>query len=319
MTTRDLDGAAGADGSDATLEENLQKLDELTHRLLHVINGQRQTPVGLFGPSPELFAQAASEYWITALSNPEKIFDQQIAYWGEALKNFIAAQDLLAQDGGQTPDDSGPTDVRFAHALWRTNPFFYLVQQQYQSNARAIRDAIGAIETLEDADKARLAYFAEQIVDLMCPTNFLATNPDALSHAAETKGASLVRGLENLIRDFEENDGDLIISLSDKAAFQLGGNLATTPGKVVFRNRLFELLQFAPATETVHAVPLVIFPPWINKYYILDLKPQNSLIRWLVDQGYTVFVVSWVNPDASFADTDITAVSYTHLTLPTIA
>ena len=112
-----------------------------------------------------------------------------------------------------------------------------------------------------------------------------------------------MRGLENLVRDVEANKGELQVTLADKEAFKLGQNLATTPGKVVFRNRLFELIQFAPTTDQVHRTPLLIFPPWINKYYVMDLKPQNSLIKWIVDQGYTLFVVSWVNPDASYADT----------------
>ena len=126
---------------------------------------------------------------------------------------------------------------------------------------------------------------------MMSPTNYLGTNPEALARAVETEGQSLVDGLENLVRDIEANSGDLIVTLADKDAFKVGGNLATTPGKVVFRNRMMELIQYAPATDEVYETPLVIFPPWINKFYILDLKPQNSLIKWMVDQGFTLFVV----------------------------
>eukprot|EP01031_Cornospumella_fuschlensis_P008894 gene8894-10939_t len=137
---------------------------------------------------------------------------------------------------------------------------------------------------------------------MLAPTNFLGTNPDALEKAIATDGESLVKGLENLVADIEAHDGEMLPTLSDPAAFTLGENIATTPGSVVFRNRMLELIQFKPTTETVYETPLLIFPPWINKYYVMDLKPQNSLIKWIVDQGFTLFVVSWVNPDATYAD-----------------
>jgi len=137
---------------------------------------------------------------------------------------------------------------------------------------------------------------------MMSPTNFLATNPDALERAVETEGESLLRGMENLIGDLEANNGELVVRLADEKAFELGQNIATTPGKVVFRNRMFELIQYTPTTKEVHKTPVIVFPPWINKYYILDLKAQNSYVKWVVDQGYTLFMVSWVNPDGAYRD-----------------
>jgi polyhydroxyalkanoate synthase len=165
-----------------------------------------------------------------------------------------------------------------------------------------ITAAVAQVEGLSSKDQARLEYFSSQIIDMMAPTNFFGTNPDALEKAFLSKGESLVKGLENLIRDLESNNGELLVRLADETAFKVGSDLAATPGKVVFRNRLFELIQYSPSTEMVYQTPLLIFPPWINKFYILDLKPHNSLIRWIVDQGYTLFVVSWVNPDTSYAD-----------------
>ncbi len=155
--------------------------------------------------------------------------------------------------------------------------------------------------TLDPNDKKRIEFFTRQIVEMFAPTNFLGTNPDALEKAVATDGESLVKGLENLVADIEANNGELLVTLADPDAFHIGQNIATTPGAVVFRNRMFELIQYNPATETVHQTPLLIFPPWINKFYVLDLKPQNSLIKWIVEQGFTLFVVSWVNPDASYA------------------
>ena len=164
-----------------------------------------------------------------------------------------------------------------------------------------MREAISQLEGLDDTQIRRLRYFTDQVIDMMAPTNFLGTNPEALEKALQTQGQSLINGLENLISDMEANEGELIVRLADEDAFSLGENIATTPGKVVFRNDLHELIQYTPSTEKVHEIPLIIFPPWINKFYILDLKEQNSFIKWAVGQGFTVFVVSWVNPDASYA------------------
>ena len=176
------------------------------------------------------------------------------------------------------------------------------MKQQYLTNADAIRKAVQDAGEMEGKDKQRLTYFADQIIEMMSPTNFLPTNPDALEKAVETEGQSLIDGLENLVTDLEANNGELVVRLADESAFELGSNIATTPGDVVFRNRMMELIQYKPATETVHETPIVLFPPWINKFYILDLKAQNSLIKWVTEQGYTLFVVSWVNADASHAE-----------------
>lgn len=193
-------------------------------------------------------------------------------------------------------------DKRFANPLWETNPYFNYVKEQYFLNAEAIRAAAVEADGLDAKDKRRLAFFAQQIIDMMSPTNFLGTNPDALERAVETEGESLVKGLENLISDLEANNGEMIVRLADDTAFELGGNIATTPGEVVFRNEMMELIQYAPATDEVFATPIVMFPPWINKFYILDLTAQNSMIKWITEQGYTLFMVSWVNPDKSHAD-----------------
>ncbi len=158
-------------------------------------------------------------------------------------------------------------------------------------------------EGLEEKEQKRLSFFTKQFIDAMAPTNFPMTNPDVLKATLENKGENLMAGLKNFARDLEQGDGQLKIAMTDPEAFTLGENVATTPGKVIFQNRMFQLIQYAPATEKVNKRPLLIFPPWINKFYILDLQPKNSLIKWMVDQGHTVFVVSWVNPDDdSYAD-----------------
>ncbi len=305
MTTNDLESTGSAGPNLAKLESNLVKVEELTQRLLKVMGQGRQVAPALQGPSQELYMKAATAYMTEMVNNPAKLIEHQIEFWGKSVKHFVEAQHLLVQGKLEPPKDETPKDRRFSHELWETNPYFNFIKQQYLMNAEAVKQAVEDIETLDSEEKKRLRYFSQQLVDMISPTNFLPTNPEALALAAETEGESLVAGLENLIADLEANDGDLVVTLADKSAFRLGENLATTSGSVVFRNHMFELIQYAPSTEQVYETPLLIFPPWINKFYIMDLKPQNSLIKWAVDQGYTVFVVSWVNPDASYRETSM--------------
>ena len=196
-----------------------------------------------------------------------------------------------------------PSDRRFSNPNWDNNPWLRFLRDQYLTTTRSAAELVNSLENIEGQDRARLEFFTQQILDMFSPTNFFASNPDALEKAYETGGKSLLDGFENFVRDVEANQGRHAVTLSDPDAFELGKNIATSPGKVVFRNRLFELIQYSPETKEVYAKPLVIIPPWINKFYILDLKPQNSFIRYAVSEGFTVFMVSWVNPDESYADT----------------
>ncbi|MGL4319845.1 MAG: PHA/PHB synthase family protein, partial [Paracoccaceae bacterium] len=280
---------------------NLARVEELSTRLMAAMTRKREADQALHGPNQELYLKAAAAYVAEMMQNPARLIEQQVSYWGKTLKHYAEAQQALAKGELRAPADPGPKDKRFANPMWDTHPGFNFVKQQYQLNAEAITTAVSGLPALQGGDQKRVDYFIRQIVDMFAPTNFLGTNPDALEKAVATDGESLVQGLENLVRDIEANQGDLLVQLADPEAFQVGHNLATTPGAVVYRNRMLELIQYTPTTETVHATPLLIFPPWINKFYILDLKAQNSLIKWLVDQGFTLFVVSWVNPDASYA------------------
>ena len=283
------------------LEENLAKIEALSARMMQALSQRKSADPGVGGPSNELFMKAAAAYVATMMQDPARVMEQQVAYWGRTLKHYAAAQNALASGEFKAPEAGpAPKDRRFANPLWDTHPGFNFLKSQYLLNADAVKEAVGGMD-LEEKEKARVAYFTRQIVDMMAPTNFLATNPDALEKAVATDGASLVQGLENLVADLEASNGDLIVTLADKEAFVIGENIATTPGKVVFRNHLLELIQYSPSTESTFETPLLIFPPWINKFYVMDLKPQNSLIKWVVDQGFSLFVVSWVNPDASYS------------------
>ena len=286
---------------DPQLNANLQKLEELSARFFEILSSKKQINPALNGPGHDIFVKTAGAYLKSMVQSPTFLMEQQISYWGKTLEYFVDTQKQFFSENDKN-GDVGSVDKRFTHQLWRSSPFFKYVLSQYQANSYMIKSAVAQVEGLSSKDKMRLEYFSGQIIDMMAPTNFFGTNPDALEKAFLTKGQSLVQGLENLIRDLEANDGELLVCLANEKAFKVGSDLASTPGKVVFRNRLFELIQYSPATGMVHRIPLLIFPPWINKYYILDLKPHNSLIRWLVNQGYTLFVVSWVNPDYSYSD-----------------
>ncbi|KIT18040.1 PHA/PHB synthase family protein [Jannaschia aquimarina] len=304
MTERGRDSGSQSDLADAEglerLNANLARMDELTKRLVAALAQREGHDPGLQGPGPELYAKAMAAYWSEMANNPAKIIEKQVSYWGDALTAAVKAQQAALR--GEAARDDLPRDKRFKDPIWRDHPWFSYLRQQYQISADAIRDTVQELDGLDRSDKRRVEFFSQQILDLFSPTNFLATNPEAMKRAVETEGESLVKGLENLVRDIERNEGDWLVTLSDPDAFALGENIATTEGSVVYRNRMFELIQYAPTTEKVARKPLLLFPPWINKFYILDLKPQNSLVRWIVDQGFTLFVVSWVNPDESYAD-----------------
>ena len=302
MATNDSESVTVAEDAGTELAQNMLKLEELTTRLVSALSNKRSVPKSLQAPSQDLYMKAVAAWMTDMMNNPAKLVEHQVSYWGQSVKHYIEAQQRLIKGELSPPEDVTAPDRRFSGDLWQNHPYFNFIKQQYLFSAEAIQKAVGDIEGLDAKDRKRLEYFSNQIVDMFSPSNFLSTNPEALAKAVETEGRSLVQGLENLVRDIEANDGELLVTLADKEAFKVGDNLATTPGKVVFRNRMFELIQYAPSTEKVHKTPLVIFPPWINKFYILDLKEQNSLIKWTVDQGFTVFIVSWVNPDPSYAD-----------------
>jgi polyhydroxyalkanoate synthase len=295
MTTNEADPTTKV----ARLQDNLARIESLTGRLVAALAARRHHDLALDGPSQEVYLKAAAAFLAGAMQNPAKLMEAQVSYWTQSLRHYAAVQEA-ALKGTALPES--PKDRRFSHPMWETNPGFAYVKAQYLMNAEAVRTALTETEGLSDDDRKRAEYFTKQIVDMFAPTNFLGLNPEALEKAIETDGESLVQGLENLVKDLEASQGDLQVTLADPTAFTLGQNIAATPGEVVFRNRLFELIQYTPVTDKVHKIPLLIFPPWINKYYVMDMKPTNSLIRWIVEQGFTVFIVSWVNPDASYAE-----------------
>ena len=189
-------------------------------------------------------------------------------------------------------------DSRFKNEEWQDNFLFDFIKQSYLITSRHVQEAVAGVDDLPEESRKKVAFFTRQYVDAMAPSNFAMTNPQVLKETLASNGQNLVRGLDNLLGDIAKGG----ISMSDEKAFTLGKNVATTPGKVVFQNELMQLIQYAPSTPEVWRTPLIIIPPWINKYYILDLREKNSFIKWAVDQGHTVFVISWVNPDRKLAE-----------------
>ena len=194
-----------------------------------------------------------------------------------------------------------PKDKRFKHPEWSENAVFNFVKDSYLVAAKSILSAIRDVKGMDEASARKVDFYTRQFVDALSPSNFVATNPEVLTATLESGGQNLLRGLENLLADLERGNGRLAITMTDMKAFRLGENIATTPGKIVYQNELMQLIQYAPSTREVRRRPLLIVPPWINKFYILDLQPKNSFIKWAVDQGHTVFVISWVNPDEKLA------------------
>lgn len=230
------------------------------------------------------------------LKNPEKIWEMQLTYWKDAM-DLAQAQFAHWLEGKSMPI----TDSRFSGEDWLHNPFFNLLSQHY---LLATQHMNGLFEKMEYSDKntaKRIKFFMKQYLDALSPANFVHTNPQLMDETLKSRGKNLLHGLHNLLSDVEVGSSRLMIKMTDVDAFKIGTNLAVTPGKVVFRNEMMELIQYSPTTDKVKSIPLLVIPPWINKYYILDLSPHNSFIRWAVEQGITVFIISWVNPDSSFA------------------
>ncbi|MBC6442377.1 MAG: class I poly(R)-hydroxyalkanoic acid synthase [Rhodobacteraceae bacterium] len=283
------------------LKENLSKINRLTERMAEALGNMKPHSPALESPDYQFYAKAAAAYFAEMMSDPTRIMQAQVSFWSESMKNWSRMQESMAR-GGKTPESNPSKDRRFSNPIWDQNPFFHMIRRQYELSARTIDTVTKDLAHLPDREREKVHFFAKQIVDLFAPTNFLATNPDALEKAMETNGQSLVDGLTNFVEDLEHNRQGLAVTLADPNGFEVGRDIATTKGSVVFQNRMLQLIQYSPGTDSVYKRPLLICPPWINKFYILDLRPENSFIKYCVDQGHTVFVVSWVNPDESYRD-----------------
>ena len=235
------------------------------------------------------------------MSNPAQMMQAQVQLW----QNYMNLWQTTAQKmmGSEVDPLAAPEsdDRRFRDSEWDESIVFDYIKQSYLLSSRWLTSTVQDVEGLDDKTAKKVDFYTRQFVDAIAPTNFLMTNPEVIRATVESKGENLVSGLDNLLSDLERGGGQLRIRQVDDSAFTLGENVAVTPGKVVYQNDLMQLIQYEPTTKKVDRRPVLIMPPWINKYYILDLQPKNSFINWCTHQGLTVFVISWVNPDATLA------------------
>lgn len=244
---------------------------------------------------PKLVRETFAQAWPKLLEHPEKLMELQKQHLYNVRQVW---KNVQLQLQGQQSSPLFPTEIRdkrFSNPAWRENPIFSFLQQIYLLNSRLLRETISNIEGLDERTQRKLDFYTRHMIDALSPTNFPLTNPDVLEETLATKGENLIQGFRNYIQ--HTIDQEINIPITDMSAFRLGENLATTPGKIIFRNELFELIQYTPTTKKVSEIPLLIIPPWINKYYIFDLKQENSFVKWAVDSGLTVFIISWANPD----------------------
>ena len=266
-------------------------------------HAQRQMKHGIAAPSDELgIAQAFMDMMAKLLANPYKLAQAQMnlvwdyfSLWQHSMLRFAG----LETQPVATPRKG---DGRFKDEEWEEHFLFDFIKQSYLITARHVHDVVTSVEGLPPETEKKVNFFTRQYIDALSPSNFALTNPEVFRETVKSHGQNLLKGFNNLLRDIEEGDGQLRVKMTDPSAFELGRNVAVTPGKVVFQNELIQLLQFNPTTEKQYRRPLLIIPPWINKYYILDLRQSNSFIKYATDQGHTVFVISWVNPDKRLAE-----------------
>jgi polyhydroxyalkanoate synthase len=269
---------------------------------------KRQSPEeGVGMASPLAIGAAFFEMTARMMADPSRLVQAQLSLWNDYMTLWQRTAQRFLGGEAQPLIEPVPGDRRFRDAAWDDNTLFDYIKQSYLLTARWVQNTVREVEGIDERTARKVDFYTRQFVDALAPSNFLMTNPEALRTTIESRGENLLNGLKNLLGDLERGKGRLAIRMTDMAAFRIGENIAVTPGKVVYQNDLIQLLQYEPTTGTVKRRPLLIMPPWINKFYILDLRPDNSFIRWAVGQGHTVFVVSWVNPDRrlaakSFAD-----------------
>jgi polyhydroxyalkanoate synthase subunit PhaC len=262
---------------------------------------QADRPAAL-SPDPFNVGPAMNSVMTSLASRPDKLFAAQADLFNRYMDLWATTTRRAAgEDEPAAAAPKGRGDKRFKDPAWSENPAFDVMRQSYLVTSDWMNGLVSSVEDVDPLTKRRAEFFTKLLTDAFSPSNFLASNPVALKALAETNGESLVKGMQNFAADMERGAGKLKISQADYGKFVVGENVATAPGQVVWRDELFELIQFDAATDKQRAIPLLIFPPWINKFYILDLQPENSMIRWLSAQGFTVFVCSWVNPDVDKA------------------
>ena len=283
------------------LSRQMTDIAKKSHRLVADFLKRQSAENGIGIANPLAIGAAFFEMTARMMSDPSRLVQAQLSLWNDYMTLWQrTAQRFL---GGAAEPIIEPTaeDRRFRDKAWTDNTLFDFIKQSYLLTARWLQSAVKDVDSIDERTARKVDFYTRQFVDAIAPSNFLMTNPEVLRATIESRGENLLNGLKNLLEDLERGKGRLAIKMTDMEAFRVGENIATTSGKVIYQNDLMQLIQYEPATEKVKRRPLLIMPPWINKFYILDLRPNNSFIRWAVSQGHTVFVISWVNPDERLA------------------
>jgi polyhydroxyalkanoate synthase len=300
-----MNEASGGSGSGmpdpAELSRQMAEIAEKSRRLVGEFLQRQGADEGIGLASPAAIGAAFFEMTARMMANPARLVEAQLALWNDYMTLWQRTAQRMVGGPAEPVIETPSDDRRFRDQAWTDNALFDFIKQSYLLSARCIQGAVRNVEGLDEHTARKVDFYTRQFVDAIAPTNFVMTNPEVLRATIDSGGENLLNGLKNLLDDLERGKGRLAIKMTDMAAFRIGENVATTPGKVVYQNDLIQLIQYAPTTETVKRRPLLIMPPWINKFYILDLRPGNSFIRWAVAQGHTVFVISWVNPDERLA------------------
>jgi poly[(R)-3-hydroxyalkanoate] polymerase subunit PhaC len=295
------DEAAAAFFDAAELSRQVADIAEKSEHLVADFLKRQAEPEAIGLASPLSIGAAFFEMTARLMADPAHLVQAQLSLWNDYMTLWQrTAQRFLG--GSSEPMIAPPAgDRRFRDKAWDDNTLFDFIKQSYLLTARWLQGTVHGVEGIDVHTARKVDFYTRQFVDAMAPSNFLLTNPEVLRATIESRGENLLNGLKNLLDDLDRGKGRLAIRMTDMAAFRLGENIAVTPGKIVYQNDLMQLVQYAPTTATVKRRPLLIIPPWINKFYILDLRPDNSFVRWAVAQGHTVFVISWVNPDERLA------------------
>jgi len=284
------------------MSRSMARIAERSQRLVSEFLERQHRGEGRSDPDPFNLGGAFMEMTAQMMADPAKLVQAQIGLWQDYLKLWQSTTARMMGQEAEPVIEPAPGDRRFKHEDWDENQLFDFIKQSYLLTARWMQSTVSEVEGLDDKTAKKVDFYTRQFADALAPSNFVMTNPEVLRATLDSGGENLVKGLENLLDDLERGKGRLDIKMTDSEAFELGRNVATTPGKVVYQTDLMQLIQYQPSTEQVHRRPLLIMPPWINKYYILDLREKNSFVRWAVAEGFTVFVVSWVNPNRKLSE-----------------
>ncbi len=279
---------------------HMAEIAQLSERLVRDFLAN-QPPGGAGMSDPFNIGGAFLEMTQRLMSDPGRLVEAQLSLWQDYLKLWQNTTQRFLGGPAQPVAQPSPGDRRFKDAAWEESTLFDYVKQSYLLTARWLQSTVHQVDGLDEKTARKLDFYTRQFVDAMAPSNFLLTNPEVLRATIDSGGENLVNGLKHVLEDLDRGKGKLMIKMTDLDAFRVGENIAVTPGKVVYQNDLIQLIQYEPVTVKVHKRPLLIIPPWINKFYILDLRPNNSFIKWATEQGHTVFVISWVNPDEKLA------------------